>query len=339
MPKNNIYDIAIDLGTSNVIVSNDDGIVVNEPCFVATRQMQHGKHEIVGIGRDAALMLGKTPIGTIVRNPLSKGVISEFELASSLLRIFIKRAEKRSKPWRKPRVLLTLPSDVTPVEERAFYEAGMHAGARDVTLVPEPTAAALGLGIDIFKPKGAMVVDVGGGITEVALFSLGGLVYNHAVRVGGYDMDEAIVQYLRNFYNFEIGPRMAEQLKISASQPVHSRAEQLVVKGINLVNGLPASMFLRSAEVHEALDSSLRQIVKSVLHALECAPEELSADLIDAGIWLVGGSSLTGNLLEQLSEATGLKIHTSLSPLLSVAHGELRILQDSDLAKKVTWVH
>jgi rod shape-determining protein MreB len=335
-PRRKRFDLSIDLGTSNILVANNAGIQINEASYVAVRSDARGERELVHVGQPAKALEGKAPYRVDVARPLSQGVIGDFDLAASLMSHLMKRVYGGQLPWVRPRVLLSLPSDVTEVERRAFHEAALRAGARDVSLIPEPTAAALGLGVDIFAPRAGMVIDVGAGTSEVALFSLGGLVDSHSLRVGGDDMDQAIVQFLRSRYNFLVGLPTAEQLKIESSKVLPERSDPLRIHGMNLYNGLPGTLTIPPVEILEAFSPLVEQIVQAVLKGLERAPEELAADLTETGLHLTGGSALSGNLRQRLREETGLKVELDKHPLLAVARGEWALIKNPELLERVS---
>jgi len=271
-----------------------------------------------------------------VLRPLSQGVISEFSMTTNLLKALIKRAYTKQKTWFRPSLLLTLPKDVTPVEEKAFREAGFSAGAREVKLLPEPVAAAIGVGIDIFNPNGEMIIDVGGGITEISLFCLGDIVFNQSIRTGGDDLNETIKQFVRKKYNFEIGNSTAEKLKQALSFSGNfNELDSLRIKGINRVSGFPSTLDIKKGEVIEVLKPRLELISQSVIQALENAPEELSADLVKSGINLVGGGALTHGLKALIEKSTGLPVKLFNAPLLAVAKGEVSILQSKFLSTEL----
>jgi len=327
-------DIGIDLGTANTLVYvRDRGIVMREPSVVAVLA---DTNKVLAVGAEAKRMLGRTPGNIRAIRPMKDGVIADFEITEEMLRYFIQRARSRSKVFR-PRVLVAVPSGITEVETRAVKESALRAGAREVHLVEEPMAAAIGVGIPVQEPSGHMIVDVGGGTTEVAVISLAGIVESRSIKVGGDGMDMAIAQYMKRAYSLLIGERTSEQLKIEIGSGYKLEEElTLEVKGRDLMGGLPKTVTITSEEIREALMEPVSHIVEAVRVTLERCPPELSADLIDHGIVLAGGGALLRGLDRLVSEETGLPVSVSDDPLTAVAKGTGIVLQEMDtLARAV----
>src|SRR5512138_1118811 len=299
-------DIGIDLGTANSLVYvRDRGIVLREPSVVA---IQAGTTNVLAVGEEAKKMLGKTPGNIVAIRPLKDGVIADFEITEAMLKYFIQKIHNK-KSYARPRIVISVPSGITPVEKRAVKESAESAGAREVYLIEEPMAAAIGVGLPITEPSGNMVVDIGGGTTEVAVISLAGIVYCNSVRIAGDKIDEAIIQYIKRKYNLLIGERTAEQIKmeIGSAFPLDEPLT-MEIKGRDLVEGIPKTLTLTDAEVREALAETVGILVDAVRVALEKTPPELSADIMDKGIVLTGGGSLLKNLDRRLREETGLPL-------------------------------
>ncbi|HWL54367.1 MAG TPA: rod shape-determining protein [Chthoniobacteraceae bacterium] len=330
-------DIGIDLGTANTLVYvRDHGIVLREPSVVA---VQAGSSKVLAVGDEAKRMLGRTPANIIAVRPLKDGVIADFEVTEAMLRHFITKVHSRRrffKPKPRPRVVIAVPSGITEVEKRAVKESALHAGAREVFLIEEPMAAAIGCGLPVQEAAGNMVVDIGGGTTEVALISLAGIVFSRSVRVAGDELDEAIIQYMKRAYNLMIGERTAEEIKIKigSAYPIENETT-MEVKGRDLVAGLPKTIAITSQEVREALLEQIAHIVDSVRVTLERCPPELSADLVDRGLMLAGGGALLKGLDRLLSEETGLPVHVAEDPLSAVAEGTGRALQEIRFLQQV----
>jgi rod shape-determining protein MreB and related proteins len=330
-------DIGIDLGTANTLVYvKDRGIVLREPSVVA---IQAGTKRILAVGDEAKRMLGRTPGNIVAIRPMKAGVIADFEITEAMLRYFIKKIHNRRKMVR-PRIIIAVPSDITEVEKRAVKDSATHAGAREVFLIEEPMAAAIGVGLPIQEPAGNMIVDIGGGTTEVALISLAGIVFSRTVRVGGDQMDECIVQYMKRVYNLMIGERTAEEIKMTmgSAYPVEEETS-LDVKGRDLVAGLPKTLTITSEEVREALQEPVSSIIDAIRITLERCPPELSADLVDRGMILAGGGALLTGIDKLIAEQTGLPVHVADDPLSAVAEGtgvvlnELNFLRRSAVAR------
>ncbi len=326
-------DIGIDLGTANTLVFvRDRGIVLREPSVVA---IQAGTNRVLAVGDEAKRMLGRTPGSIVAIRPLKAGVIADFEITEAMLRYFIRKVHGRRRMVR-PRVIVAVPSGITEVEKRAVKDSATHAGAREVYLIEEPMAAAIGVGLPVQEPAGNMIVDIGGGTTEVALISLAGVVFSRSVRVGGDEMDEAIVQHMKRVYNLMIGERTAEEIKITLGSAYPMEQEvTMEVKGRDLVAGLPKTLTINSEEIREALREPVSTIVEAVRLTLERCPPELAADLVDRGIVLAGGGSLLSGIDRLLSEQTGLPVHLAEDPMSAVAEGTGVVLTELNFLRKV----
>jgi rod shape-determining protein MreB and related proteins len=323
-------DIGIDLGTANTLVHvRGKGIVINEPSWVA---IDKRTRQPLAIGLDAKEMVGRTSGNILVVRPVRDGVISEFEITEAMLEYFIGKVHEQSVvPLPRPRVVIGIPSGVTEVEKRAVYDASMSAGARETYLIEEPTAAALGAGLPVNEIRGSMVVDIGGGTTEVAVLSMGGVVVSRSLRVAGDEMDHDIVQYVRNKYNVLIGERIAEQVKWNVGSAFPLPVEKMVeVRGRNLVTGLPESIEISSIEVREALSQSVSVIVDTIKDALDEVPPEIVADLLETGICLAGGGSQLQGLPDRLCDELHLRVWVAEDPMTCVARGAGMILEDLD---------
>ena len=324
-------DIGIDLGTANTLIfMKGRGVVIREPSVVA---MQKGTKKILAVGEEAKRMIGRTPAGIVAARPMKSGVIADFDITEAMIRYFISKA--RGHKVLRPRVVIAVPSEITEVEWRAVEEAAKHAGARDVTLIEEPMAAAIGVGLPVAEPSGNLIVDIGGGTCEVALISLSGIVQAKSVRVGGDTMDECIIQYMRRVYNLLIGERMAENIKVSIGS-AYPLAEEMTmeVRGRDLVAGLPKTLLVTSEEIREALKDPVTSIVDAVRNLLAEAKPELSSDLVDRGIVLSGGSSLLRGLDRLIAAQTGLPVIVADDPLSGVANGTGRMLEELDFYKE-----
>jgi rod shape-determining protein MreB len=327
-------DIGIDLGTANTLVYvRDRGIVLREPSVVA---IQAGTTRVLAVGEEAKRMLGRTPGNIVAIRPLRHGVISDFEITEAMLRYFIRKVHSSRNGMVRPRVIISVPSGITEVEKRAVKESAAHAGAREVYLIEEPMAAAIGVGLPVHEPSGNMIVDMGGGTTEVAIISLAGIVHSKSVRVGGDEMDEAIIQYMKRVYNLMIGERTAEEIKMSIGS-AHPLGEEMSmeVKGRDLVAGLPKTITITSEEIREALQEPVSAIVEAIRITLERCPPELSSDLVDRGIVLAGGTSLLRGIDKLIAEQTGLPVHRAEDPLSAVAEGTGVVLSELNLLRKV----
>jgi rod shape-determining protein MreB len=330
-------DLAIDLGTATTLIYvKGKGIVSCEPSVVAVQRDSRGDKRVLAVGREAKEMLGRTPGNIQAVRPLRDGVIADFEITETMLRYFIARAHNR-RTLVKPRIIICVPFGITEVEKRAVKESAESAGAREVYLIEEPMAAAIGAGLPITEPSGNMVVDIGGGTTEVAVISLAGIVYSQSVRVGGDKMDEAIVAYMKRKYNLAIGEQTAERIKISIGN-AYPLEQQLTmeVKGRDMVAGVPKTVVVNSDELREALAEPTNAIVDAVLVALERTPPELAADIVDKGVVLTGGGALLKNLDVLLREETGLPVMVSDDPISAVVLGSGKALDHIELLKEVT---
>ncbi|MGM0555002.1 MAG: rod shape-determining protein [Myxococcota bacterium] len=329
-------DLAIDLGTANTLVyAKGKGIVCSEPSVVAVQKDARGGKRVKAVGRAAKEMLGRTPGSIVAIRPMKDGVIADFEITEAMLRYFIARAHNRRKLVR-PRIIICVPFGITEVEKRAVRESAEQAGAREVYLIEEPMAAAIGAGLPIAEPSGNMIVDVGGGTTEVAVISLSGIVYSQSVRVGGDRMDEAIVQHMKRKYNLLVGERTAEMIKctIGTAYPT-DEVMTMEVKGRDLVAGLPKTLEVNSDEIRDALQEPINAIVEAVRIALERTPPELSADIVDKGIVLAGGGALLKNLDILLREETGLPVLIADDPMSAVVLGSGQTLDEIELLREV----
>ncbi|MDO9542305.1 MAG: rod shape-determining protein [Kiritimatiellia bacterium] len=326
-------DLGIDLGTANSLVYvKDRGIVLREPSVVA---IQTGTNRVLAVGAEAKRMLGRTPGNITAIRPMKDGVIADFEITEAMLRYFIRKVQG-NRIMVRPRIIISVPSGITEVEKRAVKDSAAHAGAREVYLIEEPMAAAIGVGLPVQEPAGNMIVDIGGGTTEVALISLAGIVFSRSVRVGGDEMDEAIIQYMKRAYNLMIGERSAEQIKISIGSAYPLTEEtSMEVKGRDLVAGLPKTLTLTSEEVREALHEPITAIVEAIRFTLERCPPELAADLVDRGIVLAGGGALLRGIDKLVTEQTGLPVHVADDPLSAVAEGTGMVLHELKFLRKV----
>ncbi|HWA69126.1 MAG TPA: rod shape-determining protein [Rhizomicrobium sp.] len=325
-------DMAIDLGTANTLVYvKGRGIVLNEPSVVATITTRSGKKSVRAVGNDAKMMLGRTPGNIEAIRPMRDGVIADFEVAEEMIKHFIRKVHNR-RSFANPMIIVCVPSGSTAVERRAIQESALSAGARRVFLIEEPMAAAIGAGLPVSEPTGSMVVDIGGGTTEVAVLSLGGIVYSRSVRVGGDKMDEAIIAYIRRHQNLLIGEASSERIKKeigSAALPMDGNGVTMEIKGRDLLNGVPKEITITQRHIAEALAEPVGAIVEAVKVALEATPPELAAELVDKGIVLTGGGSLLANLDQVLRDETGLPVSIADDPLSCVALGTGRVLENS----------
>jgi len=329
-------DLAIDLGTASTLVFvKGKGIVTNEPSVVAIRRDVRGTKKILAVGNDAKKMLGRTPANIVAIRPMKDGVIADFEVTESMLSYFIKKVHNR-RSFIRPRIIISVPSGITPVEKRAVKESAESAGAREIYLIEEPMAAAIGAGLPVNEASGNMIVDIGGGTTEVAVISLSGIVISKTVRVAGDKMDEAIVQYIKRKYNLLVGERTAELIKttIGIAYP-EKEIRSVDVKGRDLVTGVPKTLEITSEEIRGAISGPVNTIVESVKTTLERTPPELAADIVDKGIVLAGGGGLLKNLDVLLREETGLPIIVAESPLTSVVMGSGMALDELSLLKEI----
>ncbi|MGQ9495483.1 MAG: rod shape-determining protein [Thermoanaerobaculaceae bacterium] len=326
-------DLAVDLGTATTLVyTRARGIVVFEPSIVAVNRITN---KVEAVGQSAKEMLGKTPGNIVAIRPMKDGVIADFEVTEKMLEYFIRKAHGRSL-FVRPRIIVSVPSEITPVEKRAVKDSALRAGASEVYLVEQAMAAAIGAGLPITEPSGNMIVDIGGGTTDVAVISLAGIVYSKSVRVAGNEMDEAIIAYIKRKYNLLIGERTAEVIKIELGNAfADGPSKTMEVKGRDLVEGIPKTLTISDDEVREALAETVNVIVDTVRTALERTPPELSADIIDRGIVLAGGGSLLRGLDQRLREETGIPVSHCDEPVSAVVRGTGQMLTDINLLKKI----
>lgn len=327
-------DMGIDLGTASTLVYvKGQGIVLCEPSVVA---IEKGTNHVLAVGEEAKRMLGRTPGSIIAIRPMKDGVIADFEITEQMLRYFINKVHNR-RVLVRPRMVIAIPSGITEVEKRAVKDSAERAGAREVYLVEEPIAAAIGVGLPIQEPAGNMIIDIGGGTTEMAVVSLADIVFSKSIRIGGDEMDEAIIQHLRKTYNLLIGERMAEEIKIKVGSAYPLEEEMTMeVRGRDLVAGLPKTVTISSEEIRESLAEPIAAILEAVRMTLERTPPELSADLIERGMVLAGGGGLLRGLDKLLSEQTGLPVHIADDPITAVALGTGIVLSEIKYLKKVT---
>jgi rod shape-determining protein MreB len=326
-------DIGIDLGTSNTLVYvKGQGIVLCEPSVVA---IQKDTTNVLAVGEEAKRMLGRTPGSIVAIRPMRSGVIADFEITENMLRYFIRKVHNR-KAFIRPRMVIAVPSGITEVEKRAVKDSAIHAGAREVYLIDEPRAAAIGVGLPVQEPAGNMVIDIGGGTTEVAVISLSDEVHSQTIRVGGDEMDEAIIAYLKKTYNLMIGEFSAEKIKIKIGSAYPLEEElTMEVKGRDLVAGLPKTLTISSEEIREALSEPVSSVLEAVRITLERTPPELSADLIDRGLILAGGGALLKGIDKLISEETGLPVHLADDPLTAIALGTGKVLDNLQILQKL----
>ena len=327
-------DLAIDLGTANTCVyARGKGVVLNEPSIVAINKVSG---QVEAVGSEAKDMLGRTPGDIIAIKPMKDGVIADFEVTEKMLTYFIKRAHTRT-VWVRPRIVIGVPSEITQVEKRAVKDSAYRAKASEVHLIEEAMAAAIGAGMPITEPAGNMIVDIGGGTTDIAVISLAGIVYSKAVRVAGHEMDEAIIQYIRKTYNLLIGERTAEQIKIQiGSAAMLDEPETMEIKGRHLIEGIPKTITVNDEEIREALTETINVIVDAVRVALERTPPELSADIVDRGIVMTGGGAMLKNMDKRLREETGVPVSMAEDPLSCVVLGAGKMLSDFGLLRKIS---
>lgn len=327
-------DMGIDLGTANTLVYvKGKGIVMREPSVVA---IEKDSGQILAVGENAKQMIGRTPGNVVAIRPMRDGVIADFDTTQAMIRHFISKALRGRTFLVRPRVVIGVPSGVTAVEERAVREAALQAGAREAYLIEEPMAAAIGAGLPVHEPTGTMVTDVGGGTTEVAVISLGGIVTSRSIRVAGDEMDEAIIQHIKRSYNLMIGERTAEELKIKIGMAyLLENQETEEVRGRDLVSGLPKTITVTSMEIHQALAEPVSAILDAIRQTLEKTPPELAADIMDRGIMMAGGGALLRGLDRLVSEETRMPVHLAEEPLLAVAYGSGRVLENIDILRKV----
>ncbi|HYE32023.1 MAG TPA: rod shape-determining protein [Methylomirabilota bacterium] len=326
------HDIGIDLGTANCLVFvRDRGIVLREPSVVA---IQAGTTHVLAVGEEAKRMLGRTPGNIVAIRPMKDGVIADFEITEAMLRHFIQKVRYRK--LITPRVVVAVPSGITEVERRAVKDSAMHAGAREVYLIEQPMASAIGVGLPVHEPAGNMIVDIGGGTCEIAIISLAGIVFSRSLRVGGDEFDETIVAHMKRAHNLMIGERTAEEIKIRIGSAYPLEQElSMEVKGRDLSAGLPKTITVTSQEVRDALKEPLASILESIRITLERCPPELSADLVDRGIMMAGGGALLRGIDRMVADETGLPVHIADDPLTAVAQGTGRVLQELQFLKMV----
>jgi rod shape-determining protein MreB and related proteins len=318
-------DMAIDLGTANTLVYvRGQGIVLNEPSVVAINTRDN---RALAVGLEAKRMIGRTPSHIQAIRPLRDGVIADFDITEKMLRYFIKKVQPRR--WARPRIIICVPSGITGVERRAVEEAAYHAGARRAYTIEEPMAAAIGCGLPIGEPSGSMVVDIGGGTTEVAVISLGGIVVSRSIRVGGDELDEAVIEWVKKEHNVLLGERTAEQLKMAVGSAWPQADEPAAeVRGRDLVTGLPKTILLTAPEIREAIEEPTQAVVDAVKYTLDKTPPELAADIMERGIWLTGGGALLAGLDQRIANETGMPIVTAGKPLQSVVIGSGKCLEE-----------
>jgi rod shape-determining protein MreB len=327
-------DMAVDLGTANTLVYvRGRGIVLNEPSVVA---INTNTGKIVAVGIEAKRMIGRTPGNIVAIRPLKDGVIADFDVTERMLRYFIQKVHKR-RHFAKPRIVVAVPSGITGVEQRAVKDAGYQAGARRVYIIEEPMAAAIGAGLPVYEPTGNMVVDIGGGTTEVAIISLGGIVTSQSVRVGGDELDQAVIAFSKKEYSLMLGERTAEEIKmaIGSGYPFGEDEPHAEIRGRDLVSGLPKTIVISAEEVRRAIEEPVNAIVDAVKTTLDKCPPELSGDIMDRGIALTGGGALLKNLDERLREETGMPIHLVDNPLDSVVIGTGKCVEDFESLRQV----
>jgi rod shape-determining protein MreB len=326
-------DVAIDLGTANTLVFvKGNGIVLNEPSVVAVDQ---SSRKMYAVGLEAKQMLGKTPDHIAAVRPMKDGVIADFQITEMMLREFIRKSQKK-KLFIRPRIVIAVPSGITEVEKRAVRDSAEHAGAREVFLIAEPISAAIGVGLPVDKPSGNMIIDIGGGTTEIAVIALDGIVANSSIRVGGDEQDEAIVNYVKRTYNLLIGEQTAEHIKIKIGTAIKlDKPLEMEVKGRDLVAGIPKNLKLTSEEIREAISEPISQIVEALKAALEQTPPELAADIVDRGIVMTGGGALLRGLDTLLKEETNLPINVVDDPLLCVVLGAGKVLDNVHLYDRI----
>jgi len=326
-------DLAIDLGTANTLIyAKGKGIVLSEPSVVAVKK---GTSQVLKVGREAKEMVGRTPASIVAVRPLQDGVIADFDLTEQMIRAFIVRIHNR-KALVRPRIVIGVPSGITQVEKRAIRDSAEQAGAREVYLIEEPMAAAIGANLPVQEPSGNMVVDIGGGTTEVAVISLSGMVYSHSIRIAGDEMDEAVIQYLKRKYNLLVGERTAETIKIQAGSAYpFNEPRKMDIKGRDLMDGIPKTLTVTDSDIREALHDPIYAILDAVKTALERTPPELAADIADKGIVMTGGGSLLHGLDTLIGLETHLKVTIAEDPLSCVVLGAGKVLDELDLLKMV----
>ncbi|WP_341534047.1 rod shape-determining protein [Sporosalibacterium faouarense] len=329
-------DMGIDLGTANTLVFiKGKGIIIREPSVVA---IQTNTKEVLAVGEEAKRMIGRTPGNIVAIRPLKDGVIADFDVTQSMLKYFIKKVYPR-RTFVQPRVVVCVPSGVTEVEKRAVEEASVQAGARDrhAYLIEEPMAAAIGAGLPVEEPTGSMVVDIGGGTTEVAIISLGGIVTSKSIRIAGDELDESIVQYIKKAYSLMIGERTAEEVKITiGSADTNGKEESMQIRGRDLISGLPKNITITSTEIHDAMKEPIMNIIDAIKYTLEKTPPELASDIMELGIMLTGGGALLNGLDRLIKKETGMPVNIAENPLDCVALGTGKALDNIDTLRKVS---
>lgn len=327
-----IKDMGIDLGTANTLVYiKGKGIVAREPSVVA---IETHTRKVLAVGEEAKKMIGRTPGNIVAIRPLKDGVIADFDVTQNMLKYFIKLASPRRSLF-QPRVVVCVPSGVTEVEKRAVEEAAIHAGARDAYLIEEPMAAAIGAGLPVHEATGSMIVDIGGGTTEVAIISLGGIVTSKSIRVGGDELDEAIVSYIKKEYSLMIGERTAENIKITiGSADISNEEKTMDIRGRDLISGLPKTVAITSSEIYEAMKEQIFNILEAIKSTLEKTPPELASDIIEQGIMLTGGGALLDGIDRIIINETGMPVHIAENPLDCVAIGTGKALESIDVLRK-----
>ncbi len=327
-------DMGIDLGTANTLVHlKSKGIVLKEPSVVA---IQNDSGRVLAVGEEAKQMIGRTPGNIVAIRPMKDGVIADFDITQAMIKYFINKALGQRNPMARPRVVISIPTGCTTVEERAVREAALQGGAREAYLIEEPMAASIGAGLPVHEPTGNMMVDIGGGTTEVAVISLGGIVTAKSVRVAGDNMDEAIIQHLKKTYNLLIGERTAEDIKIYIGSAMWEGAEEYFeVRGRDLVSGLPKNIRVSSIEIQSALQETVDEIIDGIKVCLEKTPPELASDIMDRGIVMAGGGSMLKGLDKLISKETNIPVYVCDEPLLAVAKGTGRVLDNIEVLKRV----
>lgn len=326
-------DMGIDLGTANTLVYvKGKDIVIREPSVVA---IQTNTKQVLAVGEEAKKMIGRTPGNIVAIRPLRDGVIADFDITQNMLKYFIRRATQKRRSLFQPRVVVCVPSGVTEVEKRAVEEAAIHAGARDAYLIEEPMAAAIGAGLPVHEATGSLIVDVGGGTTEVAVISLGGIVTSKSIRIGGDELDESIVNYIKREYSLMIGERTAEDIKITiGSANLNAKEAKMKIRGRDLVSGLPKTVEIGSKEIYEAMKEPIYNILEAIKSTLEKTPPELAADIMEQGIMLTGGGALLDGVDLLIKSETGMPVHIAESPLDCVAIGTGKALESIEILKK-----
>ncbi len=331
-------DIAIDLGTANTIVMvKGQGVVINEPSVVAVQKDGMGASKILAVGQDAKDMVGKTPGSIVAIRPMRDGVIADFEMTERMIRYFIEKVHNRS-AFLRPRVVIGVPYGVTQVERKAIKESAMSAGAREVFLVEEPMAAAIGAGLPVKEPKGSLVVDIGGGTTEIGVVSLGGLVISKSIRIAGDKMDMAIIDHIKRKYNLLIGERVAEDVKVTIGNAVPTNEKlSMFVNGRDQISGFLSTIEFTGEDAREALTEPLKDMLDALKDVLEITPPDLAGDIVENGLVLTGGGALLKGIDKYFSDATKLPVYIADDPLLAVAKGTVRVLEEIDLLQQIAY--